>query len=95
MQFAENLTDKQAADAVRGRIDWKAALGLALEDASFDFSVLSKFRARLIAGEAEGLLLDILLERCKEKQLLKPRGRARTDATAVLTSVRTLNRLEL
>src|SRR5690242_307928 len=25
MQFAENLTDRQAADAVRGRIDWKYA----------------------------------------------------------------------
>jgi len=23
MQFAENLSDRQAADAVRGRIDWK------------------------------------------------------------------------
>lgn len=95
LQFAENLTDRQAADAVRGRIDWKAALGLALEDAGFDFSVLSKFRSRLITGEAEGLLLDTLLERCKEKQLLRQRGRARTDATAVLTSVRALNRLEL
>jgi transposase len=25
MQFAENLTDRQAAEAVRGRIDWKYA----------------------------------------------------------------------
>ena len=25
MQLAENLTDRQAADAVRGRIDWKCA----------------------------------------------------------------------
>ena len=30
MQFAENLTDRQAADAVRGRLDWKYALGLEL-----------------------------------------------------------------
>src|SRR5664279_1229479 len=28
LQFAENLTDRQAADAVRGRIDWKYALSL-------------------------------------------------------------------
>jgi transposase len=42
MQFAENLTDRQAADAVRGRIDWKYALGLDLTDAGFDFSVLSE-----------------------------------------------------
>jgi transposase len=37
MQFAENLTDRQAVDAVRGRIDWKYALGLDLTDAGFDF----------------------------------------------------------
>jgi transposase len=29
-QFLENLTDRQAADAVRGRIDWKYALSLPL-----------------------------------------------------------------
>lgn len=44
MQFLENLTDRQAADAVRGRIDWKYALGLELTDVGFDFSVLSEFR---------------------------------------------------
>ncbi len=31
MQFLEGLSDRQAADAVRSRIDWKYALGLALE----------------------------------------------------------------
>src|SRR5262245_3870803 len=29
-QFAENLSDRQAADAVRARIDWKDALALPL-----------------------------------------------------------------
>jgi transposase len=41
MQFLENLSDRQTADAVRGRIDWKYALSLELEDDGFDFSVLS------------------------------------------------------
>src|SRR5687768_14191057 len=50
MQFAERLTDRQAADAVRGRIDWKYALGLELSDAGFDHTVLSEFRQRLVAG---------------------------------------------
>jgi hypothetical protein len=36
MQFAEGLPDRQAADAVRGRIDWKYALGLELTDAGFN-----------------------------------------------------------
>lgn len=53
MQFLENLSDRQATDAVRARIDWKYALGLELTDPGFDFSVLSEFRARLVAGSAE------------------------------------------
>ncbi len=44
LQFRENLPDRQAAEAVRGRIDWKYLLGLELTDAGFDFSVLSEFR---------------------------------------------------
>lgn len=56
-QFAENLTDRQAADAVRARLDWKYALSLDLEDAGFDFSVLSEFRGRLLGGGAEERLL--------------------------------------
>ena len=50
LQFAEGLPDRQAADAVRGRIDWKYALGLELTDPGFDFSVLCEFRSRLLAG---------------------------------------------
>jgi transposase len=37
MQYAEGLTDRQAADAVRTRIDWKYALSLGLTDPGFDF----------------------------------------------------------
>jgi transposase len=71
MQYAEGLSDRQAADAVRSRIDWKYALCLELTDPGFDYSVLSEFRDRLIAGNAEQLLLDTMLQRFKEKGLLK------------------------
>ena len=94
LQFAEGLSDRQAADAVRGRIDWKYALGLELTDPGFDHTVLSEFRTRLVAGEAASLLLDTLLARVRELKLLRPRGRQRTDSTHVLAAVRTLNRLE-
>src|SRR3954452_21371876 len=94
LQFAEGLSDRQAADAVRGRIDWKYALGLELTDPGFDHMVLSEFRTRLVAGEAASLLLDTLLARVRELDLLRPRGRQRTDSTHVLAAVRTLNRLE-
>ncbi|TFV34241.1 transposase [Streptomyces sp. T1317-0309] len=32
LQFAENLSDRAAANAVRTRIDWKYALGMELDD---------------------------------------------------------------
>ena len=95
MQFAENLTDRQAADAVRGRIDWKYALGLDLDDPGFDFSVLSEFRARLVAGGAEERLLETMLTHFKARGLLKAGGQQRTDSTHVLAAIHTLNRLEL
>jgi transposase len=95
MQFAENLADRQAADAVRGRIDWKYALGLELTDPGFDFSVLSEFRDRLIAGHGEQVLLDALLTHFQACGLIKARGRQRTDSTHILAAIRSLNRLEL
>ena len=95
MQFRENLADRQAAEAVRARIDWKYLLSLELTDPGFDFSVLSEFRDRLLAGSAEELLLDKLLERCRALGLLKARGQQRTDSTHVLAAIRVLNRLEL
>src|SRR5262245_58574376 len=74
MQFREHLADRQAAEAVRARIDWKYLLGLALTDPGFDFSVLSEFRDRLLASSTEDLLLDKLLEHCRALGWLKTRG---------------------
>jgi transposase len=95
MQFAENLTDRQAADAVRSRIDWKYALSLELTDEGFDFSVLSEFRQRLVAHEAGERLLNEMLAQFAQAGLLSSGGKQRTDSTYVLASVRALNRLEL
>lgn len=94
MQFREGLSDRQAAEAVRGRIDWKYALGLELTDPGFDFSVLSEFRSRLVDGSVEHLLLDALIDACNERGYLKARGRQRTDSTHVLGVLRVLSRLE-
>lgn len=95
LQFRETLSDRQAAEAVRARIDWKYFLGLELTHPGFDFSVLSEFRNRLLAGSAEERLLDKLLERCQAHGLLKSRSQQRTDSTHVLAAIRVLNRLEL
>jgi len=94
LQFVEGLTDRQAAEAVRGRIDWKYALGLELSDPGFDASVLAEFRERLVAGQAETVLLEVVLERCKQRGWLKAGGKQRTDSTHVLARVRSLSNLE-
>lgn len=93
MQFIEELPDRQAADAVRGRIDWKYLLGLELDDPGFDATVLCTFRRRLVQGEAEYVLLETLLNLFKEKGWLTSRSRQRTDSTHVLAKVRAINRL--
>jgi transposase len=100
LQCAEGLSDKQAADAVRGRIDWKYVLSLDLDDPGFDASVRCGFRPRLLAGERAALLLDTLLTLCREHGLLKAHGRQRRGtraraATHVLAAVQALNRFEV
>lgn len=96
LQFAEGLTDRQAADAVRARLDWKYLLGLELRDQGFDSSVLAEFRTRLAdSGSAERLLFEAVLGRLASAGWARPGGRQRTDSTHVLAAVRTLQRLEL
>jgi transposase len=95
LQFAEGLSDRQAAEAVRRCIDWKYLLSLELADEGFDASVLAEFRTRLIEGAAEHLLFETLLSHFRERKLLKARGKQRSDSTHVLAAIRTLNRLEL
>jgi transposase len=94
LQFVENLTDRQAADQVRGRIDWKYALGLELDDPGFDFTVLTGFRTRLVQHGLEDKVLDLMLARLAGLGLVRAGGRARTDSTHVLAAVRNLNRIE-
>ena len=95
LQFREGLSDRQAAEAVRARIDWKYLLALDLTDPGFDRSVLCEFRGRLLDNKAVDRLLACVLDVAREDGLLKARGRQRTDSTHVLAAIRTLNRLEL
>src|SRR5215208_8031906 len=91
MQFRESLSDRQAAEAVRARIDWKYLLALDLADPGFDHTVLCEFRSRLLQHAASERLLTRVLDAAREGGLLKARGRQRTDSTHVLAAVRDLN----
>ncbi|WP_329295810.1 IS1182 family transposase [Streptomyces sp. NBC_01455] len=95
LQFAEDLTDRQAAAMAVRAIDWKYALGAELTDTGFDASVLSRFRTRLADSGMERVVFDRLLEHCKEAGLVAAGGKQRTDSTHVISVVRDLNRLEL
>jgi transposase len=94
MPCAAGLSDAQAADAVRARIDWKDAVALALTAPGCDASVLSEVRQRLLTGHAALLLCETMLTLFREQGLLTAKGRQRTDATHVLAAIQTLNRLE-
>ena len=95
MQFMEGLTDRQAANAVRSRIDWKYLLGLNLTDCGFDSSVLTQFRQRLCEHQLANQLLDKMLAKFDEHNLINKRGKQRTDSTRVVAGIRLCNRLEL
>jgi len=95
LQFAEDLTDRQAAAMAVRAIDWKYALGVELTDIGFDASVLCRFRARLADNGMERVVFDRLLEHCKDAGLVAAGGKQRTDSTHVISAVRDLNRLEL
>ncbi len=94
-QYMENLSDREAADAVRTRIDWKYALHLPLENEGFDFSVLSEFRDRLLENEAAMSMFEQVLQRLVALDLLKQGGKQRTDAAHVLSASQRLNHLEM
>lgn len=94
LQFVENLSDRQAAEAVRARIDWKYLLSLPLSDSGFDFSVLSEFRTRLVEQKQAEQLLNRLLQQAQAQGLLKANGKQRTDSTHVLAAIRMMNRYE-
>jgi transposase len=93
-QHMEKLSDRQAAEAIRTRLDWKYALHLPVDDPGFHYSVLSEFRDRMIRHQAEARLFDSILQQLGALGLMKRRGRQRSDSLAVLTKVRGLTRLE-
>jgi transposase len=92
VQYMEELTDRQAADAVRSRMDIKYVLGLELTDPGFDFSVLCEFRTRLVEHQAEHRLFELLVAKLSEQGFLKKRGSQRTDSTHILAAVHRYHR---
>src|SRR5262249_48123071 len=88
------LTDRHAAEAVRGRIAWKDARGLALADPGGALAILSAWRSRRIVGAAAARFVTTMLARFPDRGLRTSRGHQRTDATQSGAAVRSLTRLD-
>lgn len=95
LQYAENLTDRQAAETVRCRMDWRYCLGLELDDPGFDHCVPSEFRDRMAQADRADRLLAVMVDHLAAAGLVKRRGAVRTDTTHVLAAIRKLSRAEL
>jgi len=94
LQALENLSDRQAAEMVRGRLDWKYALSLPLADKGFDANILTDFRQRLVEHAAQDRLLEPILRVCRQHGWLKAGGKQRTASTWVIANARGLSSLE-
>ena len=94
-QMLEKVPDRQAAEFVASRLDWKYALHLPLAYPGFHFTDLWAFRQRLWEHAQERLLFEQLLAHLEALGLIKPQGKLRTDSTHVLALVERLSQLEL
>jgi transposase len=92
MPDVEEVSDRQAAEAVRGRIAWQDALSLERTAPGVDRTVLREWRPRWVVGSAAPRRLEAILDRGRARQGRNARGRPRTDSTPVRARVRAVNR---
>jgi IS5 family transposase len=89
LQALEGLSDRDAARALRDRISWKVACGLALDDEGFDFSVLTYWRTRLRTSERPERIFDAVRSVIDATGVLKGKTRRALDSTLLDDAVAT------
>jgi IS5 family transposase len=89
LQALEGLSDREAADAVRLRIDWKVACGLALTDAGFHPTVLTYWRNRIRRSDRPRRIFDAVADVIAATGVLAGRRRRALDSTVVDDAVAT------
>lgn len=89
LQALEGLSDREAARAVRDRISWKVACGLALDDDGFDYSVFTYWRTRLRDSEHPERIFDAVREVIDATGVLAGRRRRALDSTILDDAVAT------
>jgi IS5 family transposase len=89
LQALEGLSDRDAARALRDRISWKVACGLALDDEGFDYSVLTYWRTRLRKSERPERIFDAVRSVIEATGVLKGKTRRALDSTLLDDAVAT------
>ena len=89
LQALEGLSDREAARALRDRISWKVAAGLALDDPGFDYSVLTYWRARLRTSDRPERIFEAVRQVVAATGVLAGRTRRALDSTLLDDAVAT------
>jgi len=89
LQALEGLSDRDAARALRDRISWKVACGLALDDEGFDYSVLTYWRTRLRGSARPERIFEVVREVIAATGVLGSKTRRALDSTLLDDAVAT------
>src|SRR6266540_6742881 len=89
LQALEGLSDREAARALRDRISWKVAAGLALDDGGFDYSVLTYWRSRLRNSDRPERIFEAVRDVIVATGVLAKRHRRALDSTLLDDAVAT------
>ena len=89
LQSLEGLSDRDAARALRDRISWKVACGLALDDGGFHHSVLTYWRTRLRSSGRPERIFEAVRAVVDATGVLKARTRRALDSTLLDDAVAT------
>jgi len=89
LQALEGLSDRDAARALKDRISWKVACGLALDDPGFHHTVLTYWRCRFRASQHPERIFDAVRDVIEATGVLKAKTRRALDSTLLDDAVAT------
>jgi transposase-like protein DUF772 len=87
LQVLHDYSDREAAEAVRFDVRWKAAIGAAVDDAGFDPSSLVYWRYRIAKSQRPHRVNDAVKVVVAETGVLRGRRRRAVDSTILADAV--------
>jgi Transposase DDE domain/Transposase domain (DUF772) len=95
MQHRTGVSDEQAMECVAWDLRWKVALGLPIDHQGWHPTSLTKFRARLLLHEKEGLALENSVRLARELGMLDGSLEQIIDSTPMLGAAATQDTVRL